>query len=111
MEEGGGKGTTVYLASQGGDVLEAMKIGRLIRKLRYETFGPLNFDGHIVSHVKFDKQNLTCASSCFFLLAAGIERVGNVVGIHRPYLPEQRYKEIGANDAIDASRKTRVITH
>ena len=109
VKEGEGKGTIVHLASRGGDLLEAMKIGRLIRRLRYATFGPLDFDGNKVSLIKVDKQNLTCASSCFFLLSAGIKRNGTVVGIHRPYLPEQRYREIGANDAMDANRKVKVL--
>lgn len=38
--------TGIYLASPGGDLIEAMKIGRLVRKLRLETLCPQRYAGH-----------------------------------------------------------------
>lgn len=61
----------VFLDSPGGEVEEAFKIGRLIRKHELDTVLPMN---------------ASCLSSCVFVLAAGVNkwRFG-LVGIHRPY--------------------------
>jgi len=65
---------TVLIKSKGGDVLEAMRIGRLIRESEYGVMPGI------------------CASSCVYMLAAGVTRTvilspGHVaVGIHRPYI-------------------------
>jgi hypothetical protein len=61
----------IHLNSSGGDVEEAMKIGRYFKKNEFS-----------VSVAYRD----SCYSSCAFLLAGGVERhaVGKV-GIHRPY--------------------------
>lgn len=59
------------LNSSGGDIISAMKIGRLIRKIR----------GIVLIAVP-----AKCYSSCVFVLAGGTQRlVGGEVGIHRPY--------------------------
>jgi hypothetical protein len=61
----------ISLSSNGGDVLESLKIGRVIRSFNLHTIVPNGSD---------------CNSSCVFLLAGGVKRtpVGRV-GIHRPY--------------------------
>ena len=51
----------VYLNSLGGDVVEAMKIGRAIRKANLQT--------DVTSTQE-------CSSSCVLILAAGVERSG-----------------------------------
>lgn len=60
------------LNSRGGDVATAMKIGRYIRELQFET------------HVQDDAQ---CLSSCVFILAAGLYKLTSAsnIGIHRPF--------------------------
>lgn len=63
----------VSLNSQGGDLATAMRIGRYIRQLEFDT------------QVHDDAR---CLSSCVFILAAGLYKTvanSNVVGIHRPY--------------------------
>ena len=63
----------VSLNSQGGDLATAMRMGRYIRQLEFDT------------QVRDDAR---CLSSCVFILAAGLSKTvsgGNVVGIHRPY--------------------------
>jgi hypothetical protein len=97
------------LGSPGGDLLEAIKIGRLIRKLRFATFSPSMLAGTPISVAKFRKENLVCSSSCFFILAAGVLRLGGIIGIHRPYLPKEHYQKIGAGDAIEVSKKIRIM--
>lgn len=103
----------IYLGSQGGDLLEALKIGRLIRKLNITTIAPLMLKSSKLSMpfllVKAKKENLVCASSCFFILASGIMRSGGIIGIHRPYLSKDEYLSIGEKDAIKASVKLRKI--
>lgn len=62
------------LNSIGGDVEEAIKIGRILRKNEILTV-TVPPDGE-------------CLSSCVFILSAGIRRtVWGKVGIHRPYFP------------------------
>lgn len=64
----------VALKSTGGDVEEAMKIGRWVRKNKLIVFVP---SGNV------------CASACVFILASGRAKFPNgTVAIHRPYLLE-----------------------
>lgn len=64
--------TFLYLDSPGGDVREAMAIGRWVRKIGMTT-------------LVFPTSR--CYSSCVYILAAGLHKtVAGQVGIHRPYL-------------------------
>jgi ATP-dependent protease ClpP protease subunit len=64
-------GLQISLDSRGGDVDEAMKIGRIIRERELWTL------------VEFDSR---CHSSCVLVLGAGVTRSPNLnIGIHRPY--------------------------
>jgi hypothetical protein len=89
----------IYLRSKGGNVDEAMKIGAIIRRLRLETNAPVwdvgrqPIDGIRIDH----PENMICASACFLVYAAGAERFGNYLALHRPYLPREEAKKI--NDA------------
>ena len=71
-----GKSVRIDLNSDGGDVDEALKIGRMIRKNEYRT-GVNELSHH-------------CHSSCVFILAAGVSKWSNFgqVGIHRPYFSD-----------------------
>jgi len=61
-----------YLNSPGGDLREAMAIGRWVRKIGMTTLV-------LPTH--------RCYSSCVYILAAGLHKnVTGQVGIHRPYL-------------------------
>lgn len=77
----------LILASPGGDVTEALKIGRLVKRLYAEvavgrTFGP-------------------CASACFIIFASSVHRMGmpGFVGIHRPYLSPARFQSLSPSAA------------
>lgn len=76
----------IYLDSPGGDISEAIKIGKLIR---------------FVQATVFVKKNKTCASACFFIYLGGASRLAagamygqplpldlafGYVGLHRPFL-------------------------
>jgi ATP-dependent protease ClpP protease subunit len=66
----------IILNSQGGDIVAAMKIGRMIRSSR----------GHTMI-----EDNATCASACVLIFGAGVSRYvsyAGKLGIHRPALAE-----------------------
>src|SRR6185369_3256103 len=64
-----------------------------------------------VSHGDYDPRygigdaRCTCASACFFIWAAGAEREGDVIMIHRPYVDPQQYAMLGADEAQAAYKK------
>ena len=93
----------VYLNSVGGDVLEAIKIGKLIRNLYLRTFAPLTIEenassGHCPKSI-FGKTNCVCYSSCSLLFFAGVERAGNAVGIHRAFMPHKDLAKLSIEQA------------
>jgi hypothetical protein len=87
--------------SQGGNLQAAIDIGRQVSVLTMYTMAPeggafraargwgCNLKGRVVAPydpvTKRGDRNCTCASACFFVWAAGVKRLGNVVIIHRPY--------------------------
>jgi hypothetical protein len=114
---------TLNLFSPGGEVTEAIKMGRLVRSLRWQTRAPNGETGQDtkklqMQSLKNPEVNYMCASSCFLIFVAGIERsVGGyrsytgspVLGIHRPYLSETELKAISSKDAITTSSKVRTV--
>jgi len=111
---------TVMLRSPGGNVYEAMQIGRDIRRLLLETEGPrldyypagdntIDYGGgdyplcveNGIGDYKgsrYKGSQCVCASACFLIYAAGARRDLSYVGIHRGYLNEtiSRDMELGA---------------
>jgi hypothetical protein len=113
----------VFLASPGGNVGEAIKIGLLIRSLRLTTDAP---SGPPLSIPKFGeslirandlvkpKNDYLCVSACFMIYVAGIDRKLNWagrLGLHRPMQLESNNKRmnddakkqlsLGVRQAID----------
>jgi hypothetical protein len=87
-----GPGCTLFvvvLASSGGDVGAAIKIGRQIRTVHATTDAPRRFGGQVgyctTSKGLLEDKNCVCASACFFIWAAGSKRGGDSIYIHRPY--------------------------
>jgi hypothetical protein len=109
----------IYLASPGGNLAEAMKIGRLVRALRWGTQVPMEGPPDLLKSfvaalkLKDAKANYMCASACFFISVSGIEReptVGKVIlGIHRPYMSDSDLKTLSANQAIESATQVRTI--
>lgn len=108
----------IYLFSPGGDVVEAMKIGRLVRSLRWTTNAPLTqmlgseraqrlalFHG-----VKDPMRNNLCASACFFVHVAGIYRWGDTLLIHRPYLSDAELRKLSGDQVLRISQVARTET-
>jgi hypothetical protein len=105
----------VTLWSPGGDALEAIKIGRLIRKLRMRTEAPVIFrlkEGNNVfcrlmgtaQKLEQENPNCSCLSSCFLIYTAGIERYGNYLGVHRPHIPPERLLTL-SDDKVEKGMK------
>ena len=109
----------VFLASPGGNVIEAIKIGRLIRSLRLSTdapSGPPNgaprFGQSLIAAndlVKPQNDN-ACASACFFIYVAGVYRNlgwAGRLGVHRPVLLESNAKELNVEQTVDVTWQVR----
>ncbi len=95
----------VILKSPGGDFLEALKIGRLIHALKLTTSAPEKTQ--VKMYEIHDSANNVCASSCFFIFVAGAQRFGEIVGIHRPYLPKDAYRKLNMDEASQTHLKVR----
>jgi len=103
----------VFLASPGGNVMEAMRIGRLIRALQLSTDAPSGPPAGIakfgespikVSHL-VNPKNYLCASACFFVYVAGIYRSMNWVGrlgVHRPTV-ERDGRELSGSETSESA--------
>ena len=93
----------VFLASQGGNVIEALKIGYLIRHLRLSTDAPSrpppSGRSSVILPIDLAKpRNYQCTSACFLLYVAGIYRHfvwAGRLGIHRPQV---EHKPIGTTE-------------
>ena len=93
-------GDPIWLASPGGDLFEAMRIGTLVRRMKLSVSAP-DANQEIWSNkirVKEPKNNV-CASACFFIYAAGAERSGEILGIHRPRMTEEGLKSVSMDQA------------
>jgi hypothetical protein len=84
-----------FLNSPGGDVEEALKIGRLFRK---QLIGTSSAED--------------CASSCALIWFGGIHRTGRA-GLHRPYRTDPMFKALSPADASTAYRQVveRITTY
>lgn len=91
--------SAVYLYSPGGNFAEALKIGRLVHTLKLTTWAPQSIEASVPLNEINDQTNRVCASSCFFIFVAGAQRFGEIVGIHRPYLPPEAYKNLSMGEA------------
>ena len=107
-ENGGPKGIAhirVELNSQGGDVAEAIKIGRAVRDMLFTT----SVFGYRVSD---DKSELSkCMSACFLIWISGAERFAfseNNIGIHRLYFNPEKYKNVSSKKAEVEYKKLQI---
>ncbi len=110
----------VFLASPGGDVGEAIRIGRLIRSLRLSTEAPSGRPaGYKADEAMIFADDLVdpradygCASACFLLYVSGIYRNINWagrLGVHRPFRVEGNVPVRTADDPIIELAVRRVI--
>ena len=91
----------LLLASIGGDAIEAMQIGTIVRESFIPTQAPFALDSGFKcngypSGLKED--DCDCSSACFLIWVAGVYRMGDVVGIHRPYFLEEYLQGLSASE-------------
>ena len=109
----------IYLASPGGDLAEAAKIGLLIRLLKLSTVVPskaLTNESRKFFAAKHNLQNPTadykCASACFFIFVAGIHRRHDeggppLLAVHRPSVSDNDLKKLSSDQINAANVKIR----
>jgi hypothetical protein len=98
---------TINLRSPGGDVMEAVKIGRLVRSLYLDTLAPLSpeagpYAKHNCSsdHPTVRRQGTClCASACFLIWAGGLTPFGDHVYIHRISFDKEYYGSLSPSEA------------
>ena len=102
---------TVWLASPGGDLAEAIRIGQLVRRMKLSVWAPDSNkkSWSIMLHVNDPRNNL-CASACFFIYASGVDRRGNVLGIHRPRITEEDLRSMSMEQAAFGQLSTTDVT-
>ncbi len=105
LKDEGPSWSAIYIASPGGDVAEAIKIGILVRKLLLSVHVPKYWMGG----PKIDDSNRQCSSACFFVYVAGIFRTGDKIGIHRPSLTVDQLKDISLSEASNKNAKIRSV--
>ena len=109
----------VFLASPGGDIAEAMKIGWLIRALQLSTDAPSGpprgipkFGESLIKAINLvdPKTNYLCASACFLVYISGVYRKLNWVGrlgVHRPVRLEDNSKTLSVDQELNLTWRVR----
>lgn len=106
---------SIYLNSPGGDALEAMKIGDLIRQYLIYTHAPFRFapGGTPMMHLYNGSDTVQwlcqgpsckCASACALVWFAAVNRTGEV-GLHRPRLDDASFKDLPPSEAAKVYRQ------
>jgi hypothetical protein len=106
-----------YLDSRGGDVDEAIKIGRLFRKYLITAVAPYQmvvggrFSFQIQMNYRtgktepcFEECRSLCASSCALIWFGAPDRAGDI-GLHRPRTDDPAFKALSAAEAATAYRR------
>ncbi|MCB0342079.1 MAG: hypothetical protein H6626_13055 [Pseudobdellovibrionaceae bacterium] len=106
VKKAGSSVREIYLYSPGGDAQEAMKIGRLMRKLRYSVNAPaFDVEGKRVCTPPPDNpENCRCDSSCFLIYVGGAHRNAKLLGIHRIYIDHKFQKGLSGTDSSKFSK-------
>jgi hypothetical protein len=109
----------VQILSPGGNLLEAIKIGELTRRLSLRSFVPFGLSEGVTplcggnSSIVAPKsaENCTCASACFFAHIGAINRSGGYLLVHRPYFERQYYSELSATEAEKKFNELQQLSH
>jgi hypothetical protein len=109
--------TGIYLASPGGNLAEAMRIGALVRRLAWETKSaegrnvPINMRNGVAASygIRDPERNNQCTSACFFIFVSGIYRDGHGIGIHRPFMKSEELERLPADAAEKMSSNVRTV--
>ena len=107
--------TAIYLASRGGDLAEAMRIGFFVRGRAWETRTaepesvPAELRASMASSlgVRDPARNNVCASACFMIFVGGIYRQGHALGIHTPQISLADLERLSADQAASKGSDVR----
>ncbi len=84
----------VYIDSPGGDVQEAMKIGRFFRAFKYRVVVP---------------KGMSCVSACVLVLVGAPDRMideeARGIGLHRPHFPAEQFSQLNSDKAEAAQKE------
>lgn len=114
LKEHGPDVRRLFLFSPGGNALEAMKIGEMIRSLQIRTVGPRpDFDDdppRPSCPIRQPKSaaNCVCYSSCFLIWIAGVDREESLLGVHRPSFDRKTYAAMSP-DAAEKAYTTVIV--
>ena len=98
------------LISSGGNVDEAIKIGRLFRKYMITAWAPAEINGSFFlpgSSTKplcYDSSECVCASACALIWFGAQDRFGTV-GLHRPRINDPTFKALSPAEASAVYRR------
>ena len=109
--------TGIYLASPGGNLAEAIRIGALVRRLAWETRSaegpdvPAEFRAGVAASygVRDPARHNMCASACFFIFVGGIYRDGHRLAIHQPFMAPAELERIPADEAARRANNVRAV--
>ena len=105
VKENQAKLSGVQLYSPGGNLYEAMKIGRALRKLEISSQVPMKGkDGlpqcdDLLGSKPRKPENCTAASAAFFIHIGGVHRGGTYLVVHRPTFEANEFKELSQAEA------------
>ena len=109
--------TSVNIFSPGGDVDQAIEIGKQIRTLGAQTSAPfLDGDERVCMRGELDAQLPTtggtcdCQSACFIIWSAGTGRNGTFVGVHRPRFEADYFKNLTPQRASEKYSEVEKLT-
>jgi hypothetical protein len=96
----------LYLISSGGNVEEALQIGRLVRRYLISVWAPSrspmdNSFGLWTSTPSLETcrgPTCICASACGLIWLGAVQRFGEI-GLHRPRITDPQFRALSANDA------------
>jgi hypothetical protein len=94
--------TNFYLMSPGGNVAEAILIGRLFRRFLIRAHAPKDLGKFNLLYVNrslsFKGDDVICASACSLIWLGSPLRFGTV-GVHRPYTDDPAFKNLAPTEA------------
>jgi hypothetical protein len=96
---------TVSLSSPGGDAIEAMRLGRLIRSFGLRAEAPKRFTNESVCPIGAKSRlGCSCDSACLFLYLGAVHRYGDSLGVHRVYLNPESQRRLSLDEGKRISR-------
>ena len=102
--EAGTDPRAVFVSSRGGSVVEAMKIGRMIRTFGFKTRVPRYGGPDLpLSCAGAEVNECTCVSACLLIFVAGVAMAGDYIEVHRTFLDHADLRKMSIVEAANYS--------